>query len=184
MIDKLLSESEIGMKKAIEHLQSALGKLSTGRASLTLLDGLKVDFYGTPSPLSQVSTMAVPDSSTITIQPWDTSILKAIEKVILISGLGLNPSNDGKVIRLNVPPLTGERRQQIAKVLKKYTEEAKVATRNVRREFNDKIKHLEKESVSKDDCRKGQENLQKITDKYITTIDNMTKAKEQDILEA
>ncbi|MFQ5673562.1 MAG: ribosome recycling factor [Nitrospinales bacterium] len=183
MIDKLLEESGIMMNHSIEHLKQELGKLSTGRASLALLDGLKVDYYGTPTPLSQVATLGVPDSSTITIQPWESSLLKAIEKAIQSSTLGLNPANDGNVIRLNIPLLTGERREQIIKILKKYEEECKVAIRNVRREFNDKIKKLEKEKVPQDDCRKGQEKLQKITDEHINLVSQIAQAKEASIRE-
>jgi len=181
MIDKLLEESDTRMNQLIEHLKLELGKLSTGRASLALLDGLKVDYYGTPTLLSQVATLGVPDSSTITIQPWESSLLKSIEKAIQSSMLGLNPANDGSVVRLKIPPLTGERRDQIIKILKKYEEESKVAIRNVRREFNDKIKKLEKEKVPKDDCRKGQEKLQKITDEHINMVNQIAQAKEESI---
>lgn len=183
MIDKLVKESEARMEQAIEHLKGELSKLSTGRASLALLDGLKVDYYGNPAPLSQVATLGVPDSSTITIQPWDASMLKLIEKSIQASSLGLNPANDGKTIRINIPPLTGERRSQIVKILKKYEEECKVSIRNVRREYNDKIKKLEQESVSKDDCHRGQEKLQKITDAQIGVVNQIAQAKETSVQE-
>jgi len=181
MIDELVKESSARMEQAIERFKGELGKLSTGRASLVLLDGVRVDYYGNPAPLSQVATLGVPDSSTITIQPWDASMLKLIEKSLRASSLGLNPANDGKTIRLNIPPLTGERRSQIVKILKKYEEECKVSIRNVRREYNDKIKKLEKESVSKDDCHRGQEQLQKITDTQVGVVNQIAQAKEESI---
>lgn len=184
MFDELLEKSKNKMLHAIEHFQAELSKLSTGRASLALLDGLKVDYYGTPTPLAQVATLGVPDSSTITIQPWDVSLLKAIEKSIQSSSLGFNPANDGKAILINIPPLTGERRSQIVKILKKYEEECKVSIRNIRRDFNDQIKKLEKEGTPKDDCHKGHEKLQKITDEQINSVHEIAKAKEESILEA
>ena len=184
MINQLLEESKNKMQHAVEHFQGELGKLSTGRASLALLDGVKVDYYDTPTPLDQVATLGIPDSTTITIQPWDVSVLKDIEKSIQTSSLGFNPANDGKSIRITIPPLTGERREQIVKILKKYEEECKVSIRNVRRVFNDQIKKLEKESISKDDCRKAQEKLQKITDQQINTVHEIAKTKETSVLEA
>lgn len=183
MIEAYLSEAEEKMQHSVEYLQKELGKLRTGRASLAVLEGLKVDYYGNPTPLAQVATLGVPDSQTISIQPWEASILNDIEKCIQTSDLGLNPSNDGKIIRLSIPSLTGERRQQLVKMVKKIAEESRIAIRNIRREFNDNIKNLEKESYSKDDCKKGQDKLQKVTDQYIEEIEKMAQAKEQDILE-
>lgn len=183
MIDKLLEESKTGMQQSVERLKGELGKLRTGRASLAMLDGLKIDQYGTPTPLAQVSALGIPDSSTITIQPWDTSLIKPIEKALHSSTLELNPVNDGKVIRLNIPPLTGERRRQLVKTLKHYVEESKVTIRKVRRDSNHKIGHLEKESIPKDDCRKGQENLQKVTDRYIAEVDTIAQTAEKNIMD-
>jgi ribosome recycling factor len=183
MIDDYVEEATTKMKQSITHLQKELGKLRTGQASLALIEDLKVDYYGNPTPIAQVGTLGVPDSQTITIQPWDASVLKDIEKSIQASDLGLTPNNDGKLIRLVVPPLTGERRQQLVKILKKMVEESKVAARNVRRDYNDKIKGLEKESFSKDDCKKGQDKLQEKTDKIIAEMEKIGAAKEKDILD-
>lgn len=183
MIDKYIEEAEVKMKQSFGHLQKELGKLRTGQASLALVEDLKVDYYGNPTPLSQVGTLGIPDSQTITIQPWDASVLKDIEKCIQASDLGLTPNNDGKLIRLNIPALTGERRQQLAKIVKKNVEESKVATRNIRRDFNEKIKALEKESYSKDDCKKGQDKLQEKTDKIISEMEKLGITKEKDILD-
>lgn len=184
MIDQLLKESEKKMHAAVHHLQLNLGNVRTGRASLTLVENLKVNYYGTPTPLNQAATLGVPDSHTITIQPWDASIIGDIEKVIQTSDLGLNPANDGKSIRLNIPPLTGERRQQLVKVVKKCAEEGRVAIRNIRREFNDKIKRLEKDhEISEDQSRKGHTDIQKLTDQQIAEVDKIAQAKEKDVLE-
>ena len=171
------------MENSISHLRQELSKLRTGSANAAILEGIKVDYYGTPTPLSQVATLGVPNSQTITIQPYDISILKDLEKAILASDLGLTPNNDGKLIRLNIPPLTGERRQQLVKVLKKYTEDSKVAIRNVRRDFNEKLKAMEKKNeISEDDSRKGLEKLQTITDECIKEAGKLSEAKEKDIL--
>lgn len=183
-MDNLLKDSERKMKTSIDHLHQELGKVRTGRASVTLVEDIKVDFYGTPTPLNQTSTLHTPDAKTITIAPWDPSTLAAIEKAITASDLGLNPSNDGKVIRLNVPPMTTERRQQMAKVVRKHAEDAKIAIRNVRREFNDKIKAMAKDSeISKDDEKKGHDQIQKITDKMVEEVDRIAQAKEKDVME-
>lgn len=182
MLEKLLTESESKMKHSIQHFQGELGKLRTGRASLALVEGIRVDYFGKLTPLAQLATLGVPDSSTVTIQPWDTSIMQVIEKAIQTADLGLNPMNDGKVIRLHIPPLTGERRQQLVKILKKSAEDGRVAIRNVRRDFNEKIKHLEKDGLSKDACHKGQDRLQKTTDQYIAEVDKIAQAREKDLL--
>ncbi len=183
-MDDLLKEAERKMGISVEHLRQEFGKVRTGRASLSLVEDIKVDYYGTPTPLNQAATLATPDPRTITIQPWDQSMLGVIEKALQSSDLGLNPSNDGKVIRLTIPPLTEERRKELGKVVRKMGEECKVAVRNVRRDLNDKIKQLEKKhEISEDQGRKGHDQLQKITDKYIEEIDRITQAKEKDILE-
>ena len=183
MIDSYVEEATSKMKQTVSHLQKDLGKLRTGQASLALVEDLRVDYYGNPTPLSQVGTLGLPDSQTITIQPWDAAALKDIEKCIQASDLGLTPNNDGKLIRLIIPPLTGERRQQLVKLLKKTVEENKVSLRNIRRDYNDKIKNLEKESYSKDDCKKGQDKLQEKTDSFIVEMDKIATAKEKDILD-
>ena len=171
------------MENSIGDLSQELSKLRTGSANGAILEGLKADYYGTPTPLNQLATVGVPDSQTITIQPYDISILKDLEKAILASNLDLTPNNDGKMIRLNIPPLTGERRQQLVKVLKKYVEGNKVAIRNVRRDFNDKLKTMEKKhEISEDDAKKGLGKLQKITDECIKESVKLSEAKEKDIL--
>ena len=182
-MENLFKDCERKMKNSLSHLRQELSRLRTGTANGAILEGIKIDYYGNPTPLNQVATLGVPDSQTITIQPYDVSVLKDVEKAILASDLGLTPNNDGKLIRLNIPPLTGERRQQLVKVLKKYTEEGKVAIRNVRRDFNDKLKTMEKKhEVSEDAGKKGLEKLQKITDECIKEAEKLSEAKEKDIL--
>lgn len=183
MTENLIKESEKKMKQATEHLLHELSKVRTGRASVSMLEGIKVDFYGVPTPVNQVATLGTPDGHTVTIQPWDASILKSIEKAIQTSDIGLPPSNDGKVIRLNIPPLTTERRQQMVKTIKKYSEDCKVAMRNVRRESNDKLKAMEKDhSISQDEHKKTQDKIQKITDHHIAEVDKIIQAREKDIM--
>jgi len=182
-MESLFKDCERKMKNSLDHLRLEISKLRTGSANGAILEGIKIDYYGTPTPLNQVATLGVPDSQTITIQPYDVSILKDLEKAILVSDLGLTPNNDGKIIRLNIPPLTGERRQQLVKVVKKYTEEGKIAIRNVRRDFNEQLKTMEKNhEVSEDEGKKGLENLQKITDECIKEAEKLSEAKENDIL--
>ena len=182
-MEELFKDCQKKMENSIGHLRQELSKLRTGSANGAILEGLKADYYGTPTPLNQLATVGVPDSQTITIQPYDISILKDLEKAILASNLDLTPNNDGKMIRLNIPPLTGERRQQLVKVLKKYVEDNKVAIRNVRRDFNDKLKTMEKKhEISEDDAKKGLNKLQKITDECIKETEKLSAAKEQDIL--
>jgi ribosome recycling factor len=183
MIEDLCKDCQRKMKNSLDHLRQNLSKLRTGSANAAILEGIKVDFYGTPTPLNQAATLGVPDSQTITVQPWDISVLKDIEKAILASDLGITPNNDGKVIRLSIPPLTGERRQDLVKVVKKYTEEGKIAIRNVRRDFNEKLKATEKKhEISEDESKKGLEKLQKITDECIKEAEEMSAVKEKDIL--
>ena len=183
-MDNLLKDSERKMKVSIEHLHAELGKVRTGRASVALVEDIKIDYYGNPTPLAQAATLGVPDSKTITIAPWDVSMVAVIEKAIQGSNLGLNPSSDGKVIRLTIPPLTTDRRQQLTKVVKKYGEDCKIAIRNVRREFNDKVKAMEKDhAISKDVERKGHDGIQKTTDQFIVEVDKIVQGKEKDVLE-
>ncbi|MCZ6799546.1 MAG: ribosome recycling factor, partial [Nitrospirae bacterium] len=158
--------------------------LRTGRASLTLFDRVMVDYYGTPTPLKQMANLSMPDSRMISIQPWDVSIIKDIEKAILNSDLGLNPSNDGKHIRIPIPPLSEERRKELVKVSKKYGEETKVQVRGFRREGNDELKRLQKNStITEDDLRRGESEIQKLTDREIKNVDDILKKKEEEILE-
>jgi len=183
-MEQLLKDCQDKMGHSLDHLRGELAKLRTGQASLAILEGVKVDFYGTRTPLSQAATLGVPDSSTITIQPWDVSILKDIEKALQASDLGLTPNSDGKMIRLKIPPLTQERRQQLAKIVKKYGEECRISIRNIRREFNEKIKALEKNhETSEDESHKYTDKMQKITDSQIGQVDKTVRDKEKDVLE-
>ena len=172
------------MGKSIDALKSEFKKVRTGRASLSILDDIRADYYGTLTPLNQMASLSVPESRLITIQPWDVSVIKDIEKAILKSDLGLTPSNDGKLIRISIPPLTEERRKQLGKLVHKKSEEHKVAVRNIRRDSNDLLKGLKKDGdISEDDAFRAQDQVQKITDKYIKLIDDISKEKETEILE-
>jgi ribosome recycling factor len=184
MIDSIYQETRDSMGKALEALKNELSRLRTGRASLTILDGIKVDYYGTMTPLNQMATLAVPESRLITIQPWDASVIKDIEKAILKSDLGLTPSSDGKIVRISIPQLTGERRKELVKVVHKVCEEHKVSVRNYRRDSNDLLKSMKKEGeISEDEAYKAQDEVQKITDEYIKLIDECYQEKEKEILE-
>jgi ribosome recycling factor len=184
MIEETLQETRENMDKSIASLKNDLNKVRTGRASLSLLDGVKVDYYGTPTPLNQVASLSVPENRLITIQPWDVSVIKDIEKAILKSDLGLTPSNDGKIIRITIPQLTEERRKELVKVVSKISEDHKVAVRNIRRDANELIKSFKKDGdVSEDDAFKTQEKVQKITDEYISAIEEIYINKEKEILE-
>ncbi len=172
------------MGKSIIALKNELKRIRTGRASLSLLDGVRADYYGVPTPLNQMASLSVPESRLITIQPWDASAIKEIEKAILKSDLGLTPSSDGKIIRITVPPLTEERRKELVKLVNKVCEDFKVAVRNIRRDANDFLKGIKKEGeISEDDAFKAQEEIQKITDDYIKKIDDLYGEKEKEILE-
>ncbi len=180
------SQKEVteGMDAAIEHLKGDLVGLRTGRASLSLLDNVRVNYYGTPTPLKQVATLGVPESRLITIQPWEPPLIKEIEKAIMVSGLGLTPSNDGKVVRIPIPPLTEERRRDLIKVCKKYGEEAKVQVRAVRRDRNETLKKLQKDAtLTEDELRKAEADVQKLTDQHVQYVDQILKNKEEEILE-
>lgn len=183
MIQAVMKDAETRMQGAIDVLQREFAGVRTGRASTGLLEGIRVDYYGTPTSVNQVASLSVPDPKTLLIQPWEPSMLPAIEKAILKSDLGLTPANDGKVIRLVMPPLTEERRRQLAKAVGKLAEDCRVAVRNIRHEANKKVKALEKEKkVSEDDSRRGQDQVQKLTDKCIQRVDELLKKKEQEIL--
>jgi len=184
MVDDIFHDTEHKMERSLAALRKDLSRIRTGRASLALLEGITVDYYGTPTPLHQVATLAVPESRLITIQPWDKAQLGLLEKSIQRSDLGLTPVNDGKIIRLAIPPLTAERRKDLVKQVKKMGEEAKIALRNVRREGNDALRDREKaKQISEDDWRRSQEQMQKLTDRYITQVDDILSAKEHEILE-
>jgi ribosome recycling factor len=179
----VLKDLDARMKAALEALSREFAAIRTGRASANLLDSVRADYYGTPTPVNQMASVSVPDARTIVIQPWETGQLKAIEKAIQTSDLGLNPQNDGKVIRLVMPTLTEERRKQLAKAVGKVAEEGRVAIRNIRREANDKLKAMAKDKkISEDEERRGHDQIQKTTDKFITRVDELLKKKEQEIL--
>ncbi|MBD5553634.1 MAG: ribosome recycling factor [Desulfovibrio sp.] len=182
--DSILLAAEEKMEKAVGSLDREFAKLRTGRASTALVDGIKADYYGTPTPIAQMASVAVPDSRTITIQPWDKGGMAAVEKAILKSDLGLTPINDGKIIRISIPPLTEERRRDLVKVAKKYGEDARVAVRNVRRDANDSLKKAEKDKeITEDGLKRGSDEVQKLTDKYIALVDSRCQAKEKEIME-
>lgn len=182
--DTVILDTEERMLKAMGSMEKEFTKLRTGRASASLVDDIKVDYYGTPTAISQLASVSVPDSRTITIQPWDKGGFAAVEKAILKSDLGLTPVNDGKVIRIGIPALTEERRKDLVKVSRKYAEEAKVAVRNVRRDANDQLKKLEKDkAISEDELKKANDDVQKLTDKYVAEADKKCQAKEKEIMD-
>ncbi len=184
MINELLEETKERMGKSEKAFESELTKVRTGRASQAILDGVKVDYYGTQTPLPQMATVSIPESRLITVKPWDISVINEVERAILKANLGLTPSNDGKLIRIAIPPLTEERRKEIAKTVAKTCEDFKVAVRNIRRDSNEMIKELQKEGdISEDDSFKAQKQVQDFTDLYIKTLDEIYAAKEKEILE-
>ena len=179
----VLKDLEVRMNAAIEALGREFASVRTGRASAALLDGVRVDYYGTSTPITQMASVSVPDARTLTIQPWEAGQLKEVEKAIIKSDLGITPMNDGKLLRLTMPTLTEERRKQLAKAVGKIAEESRVAVRNLRREANDKLKALAKDKkVSEDDERRGHEQIQKTTDRFVAKVDELLKKKEQEIL--
>ncbi len=183
MKDEILSEMRKNMEKTISSLNREYKKMRTGRASTSILEGIKVDCYGTQMQLDQVASLGNPESRLLTVQPWDQSIIENIEKAIMKSGLGLTPMNDGKLIRITIPPLTEERRKELAKMTKKMAEESKIAIRNHRRDANDTLKDLKKEGdISEDEMHKSQDDVQKITDEFTEKVDGIQKEKEEEIL--
>jgi len=184
MIEDVKKDVKHRMEQAVESVRAELAKLRTGKASPAILDGITVNYYGTNTPLRQVGNVSAPEPRLLVIQPWDRSLLGEIEKAILKSDLGLNPANDGIVIRIPIPSLTEERRQSLVKVGKKITEEGRVAVRNIRRDANEKLKKLEKDhKISEDDLHRSQDEMQKMTDDYIKKLDEILALKEKDILE-
>ncbi len=172
------------MTGAIEALKKEFASIRTGRASLALLDGIVVNYYGTSTPLQQLASLSIPESRLIAIQPWDPKIIPDIEKAIMKSDLGITPVNDGRMIRIQIPPLTEERRKQLVKIVKKKAEETKVAIRNIRRDANEEIKKIEKEKhLSEDDIKRFQDEIQKVTDSFIAKADEVLSFKEKEIME-
>lgn len=183
MIKDIIVKAEDKMKKTISVLKSDFSTLRAGRANPTMLDRIKIDYYGSPCPLSQVANISAPEPRVLVISPWEKSLIKEIEKAILVSDLGINPSNDGSVIRLVVPELTEETRKNLVKVVKKTGEEAKVALRSIRRDANDKIKALKKDGdITEDELKNAEEKVQKIIDVYVKEVDSLVTAKEKEIM--
>lgn len=184
MSESILGKSREQMDKSIQALHKDLNRVRTGRASLSLLDGIMVDYYGTLTPIDQIATLSIPESRLITIQPWDTNIIGDIEKVIQKSDLGLNPMNDGKIIRINIPNLSEERRKELVKVVKNTIEDCKISLRNHRRSINEMLKKMKKDKeFSEDEYFNKHDDVQKITDEYISQCDKISLEKEKEILE-
>ena len=183
-MEKIISEAEQRMKKAVAALQDEFNTLRTGRASSALFDKIRVDYYDTPTPLNQVATISVPEARLVVIQPWDKAIIGDIEKAIQKSELSVNPSNDGKVIRIAIPPLTEERRKEFVKIAKNMAEQNRVSIRNTRRDANDDLKKAEKNgTISEDELKRAEDDVQKLTDSYISQVNEKLEEKEQEILE-
>jgi ribosome recycling factor len=182
LIKKQVTDAKAGMDKAIDHCDNELNKIRAGKASPSMLDDVSVDYYGSQTPINQVASVNTPDARTIVIQPWEKSLLSAIEKAIMEANLGVNPQNDGIIIRINVPPLTEERRRDLAKKAKAEAENGKVAVRSIRKDANEKIRKLKAEGVSEDEMKSGEAEIQKLTDAYIIKVDLLYDAKEKDIM--
>lgn len=182
LIKQQLEDSSALMEKAIDHCESELTKIRAGKAMPSMLDGIYVDYYGTATPLSQIGTVTTPDPRTLTVQPWEKNLLVPIERAIQEANIGLNPQNDGVVIRLNVPPLTEERRRDLVKKVKEEAERGRVTIRNIRKDANEKIKRLKSDGVSEDEIKVGEADVQKMTDGFIVRVDKHAEAKERDIM--
>jgi ribosome recycling factor len=184
MLNDITTEAEDGMKKAIEAFKRELAKVRTGRASPAMLDGVRVDYYGTPTPVNQVSTVTVVDARMLSVKPWEKAMVAVIDKAIRASDLGINPVADSDLVRLPIPPLTQERRKDLVKSIKKTSEEAKVAVRGSRRDAMDMLKDAEKDkAVTEDERKKGEVKIQELTDRYVASIDELEKGKEKEITE-
>ena len=181
-VNKLMQEAEQGMKDAINHLQQEFRKIRAGKATPSILDGVYVEYYGYNTPLNQLATVNTPDAKTISIQPWEKSMIQPIEKAIQGANLGLNPQNDGDTIRVNIPDLTEERRKELSKYIKNESESAKISVRNVRQDTKDKIKKLQKEGLPEDEAKAKEQELQKLTDKYIEQINKLNEEKETELM--
>jgi ribosome recycling factor len=182
LVELLLDDTREKMNKSIKHLENELVKIRAGKANPNILNGIMIDYYGVQTPLNQVSNIGTPDARTIAIQPWEKPFINAIEKAILQANLGLNPDNNGEIIRINIPPLTEERRINLVKQVKNEGENTKVGIRNARREANEELKNMKKEGLAEDEEKKAVEEVQKMTDEYIETIDKILEAKETDIM--
>ncbi len=183
-MDETLAKTRELMDAAISHLKRELAKIRTGRASTSLLDDVMVDYYGTPTPIAQVATLSVPEPRLITISPWDETLVPQVERAIMTSDLGITPSNDGKIIRIPIPPLTEERRKEFVKQAHKVGEEARVSSRNARRDMIDSLKREQKDgNISEDESKRAQDKVQKLTDEFGAQVDEILKRKDQEILE-
>ena len=183
MLEEILTELQNKMEKSLENTKEKFSHVRAGRASVSMLDGVTVEAYGSPTPLNQVGTVSAPEARLLTIDPWDKSLIPVIEKSILQANLGFNPSNDGKIIRLAVPELTEERRKEYVKLVKKEAEEGKIAIRNVRKDINNKLRKLEKDSeITEDELKSSEEKVQKMTDKFVAAVDEALAKKEKELL--
>jgi ribosome recycling factor len=182
LIKKQVTDARALMEKAIDHCEGELQKIRAGKANPSMLDDVMVEYYGTPTPLSQVGSVNTPDARTIVVQPWEKSLLGPIEKAIMEANLGVNPQNDGTIIRINVPPLTEERRRDLVKKAKAEAETGKIAIRNIRKDANEKIRKLKSEGVSEDEMKTGEGEVQKLTDSFIIKVDQLSEVKERDIM--
>lgn len=180
--DQLLQEAEQAMKKAIQHLEAEIRKIRAGKANPNMLDGINVEYYGMNTPMNQIANVTAPDGKTLVIQPFEKSMLEPIEKAIQMANIGMNPSNDGNLIRINIPPLTEERRKDLVKKVKNEAENARVSIRNIRKETNNQIKTLQKEGLSEDEAKSVEDEVQKITDKYIGKVESHLQAKEDELM--
>jgi ribosome recycling factor len=184
MVKDVVAKTRAAMDKSVEALKKDFTKVRTGRASAALLEDIRIDYYGTPTPLNQIGTLAVPEPRLITIQPWEKKLIPEIEKAILKSDLGLNPASDGQLVRVVIPALTEERRREMVKMIKRMGEEAKIAIRNLRRDANDSLKKMEKsKEISEDDLKRGEKEIQDLTDAYVKKTDEVVAAKEKEVME-
>ena len=184
MVKEVMDKSKVAMEKAIDALRRDLSRVRTGRASVTLLDEVQVDYYGTPTPLNQVGTLTVPEPRLITIQPWEKKLIPEIEKAIYKADLGLNPSSDGQLVRIVIPPLTEERRKEMVKQVKRMAEDSKIVIRNARRDANEALKKLEKDKeISEDDLKRAEKEIQDLTDNYVHKADETVAHKEKEVME-
>ena len=182
LIDLQLEEAKEQMQRAISHTEAELTKIRAGKAMPSMLDGIFIDYYGSPTPLAQVGNINTPDPRTIVVQPWEKNLISTIEKAIIDSNIGLNPQNDGNLIRLNIPPLTEERRKELVKKVREESEKGRVAVRNIRKDANEKIKKFKNDGLSEDEIKVGEAEVQKLTDQFILKVDQITEVKEKDIM--
>jgi len=181
-IDQIINEASSSMKKAVQHLNDELGKIHAGKAKPQMLDGIYVEYYGMNTPLNQIATINTPDAKTIIIKPWEKSMIEPIEKAIQKANIGLNPQNDGEIIRINVPTLTEERRKEMVKHIKQEGENSKISVRNIRQDAKDKVKKLQKEGLSEDDAKKTEDQIQDLTDKSIQKVEETLEQKEEELM--